>query len=159
MSERPVVVAAAIIENARGEILIAQRPLHHKIAGGLWEFPGGKVEAGESPESCLIREIQEELNVQIKLVSSAEVYESEPGRVAPFGVYSHIYEFGTDGSRLKTAVQIELIVYKAKLLGEPSEIKLSDVAQIKWVSRELKPSETFAPADVAIVDDFWPPTR
>lgn len=57
-------VVAAVIKNASGEWLIAQRP-EHKIRGGQWEFPGGKVDAGESRENALIRELQEELGVTI----------------------------------------------------------------------------------------------
>ncbi|OGI09222.1 MAG: hypothetical protein A2X41_01445 [Candidatus Margulisbacteria bacterium GWE2_39_32] len=58
-------VTAAIIY-ANGKYLIAQRPLD-KSMGGLWEFPGGKVDEGESLESCLIREIQEELELVISI--------------------------------------------------------------------------------------------
>lgn len=57
------VVAAALI-NPRGEILLAQRPTH-KNMGGLWEFAGGKIEAGESPEAALMRELQEELGIVV----------------------------------------------------------------------------------------------
>jgi 8-oxo-dGTP diphosphatase len=143
------VVAAAIIENRAGEILIAQRPLHHKIAGGLWEFPGGKVEAHETSEACLVREIREELGVEVEILPSGSEL------MSPFGVYFYTYKIGTDGRALTTAVQIKLIVYRAKLRSEPAEVKLADVAQIKWVSRDFKPAEAFAPADIAVVDDFW----
>jgi 8-oxo-dGTP diphosphatase len=57
------VVAAALIR-ADGQILMQMRPLA-KEHGGLWEFPGGKVEVGESPEMALIREIREELDIEI----------------------------------------------------------------------------------------------
>lgn len=140
-------VTAAIIENAAGEILIAQRPLHHKIAGGLWEFPGGKLEVGETPEQCLIREIREELGVEIDIIASA-------------GVYSHVYQTGTDGSELCPSVEVKLVVFRAKLATasrdlELQEFKLNDVAAIKWVSPNLKPAEKFAPADIPIVEDIW----
>lgn len=57
------VVAAALV-NAAGEVLVQRRPTG-KAHGGLWEFPGGKVEAGESPEQALIRELDEELAIEV----------------------------------------------------------------------------------------------
>lgn len=60
----PVRVVVAIIENARGEFLIAERP-ESKPAAGLWEFPGGKVEAGEADHEALARELQEELGLEL----------------------------------------------------------------------------------------------
>lgn len=60
---RPLLVAAAALLDADGRVLLAQRPAH-KAHGGLWEFPGGKVEAGETPEAGLIRELREELGVE-----------------------------------------------------------------------------------------------
>jgi 8-oxo-dGTP diphosphatase len=57
-----VIVSAAALVDSEGRVLIAQRPAH-KSMGGLWEFPGGKVEPGETPEAALIRELKEELDV------------------------------------------------------------------------------------------------
>jgi 8-oxo-dGTP diphosphatase len=61
---RLVLVAAAALLDARGRVLIARRPAGKALAG-LWEFPGGKVEPGESPEAALIRELKEELDVTV----------------------------------------------------------------------------------------------
>ena len=55
-------VAAVALVDADGRVLLAQRPEGKEMAG-LWEFPGGKVEPGETPESCLIRELEEELGI------------------------------------------------------------------------------------------------
>lgn len=62
----PVEVVAAVIRRADGRILLAQR-LPCGPHGGLWEFPGGKVEPGESPEEALSREILEELGLEIRV--------------------------------------------------------------------------------------------
>jgi len=61
---QPVHVAVAAIVNERDEVLVARRP-QHVHQGGLWEFPGGKVEAGETVEQALAREIDEELGLQV----------------------------------------------------------------------------------------------
>ncbi|MGH6826677.1 8-oxo-dGTP diphosphatase MutT [Methyloceanibacter sp.] len=66
--ERPtpplLLVAACVLLDSEGRILIAKRPEGRSLAG-LWEFPGGKVEAGESPEHALVRELAEELGIDI----------------------------------------------------------------------------------------------
>jgi 8-oxo-dGTP diphosphatase len=59
-----VLVAACALVDADGRVLIAQRPAGKPMAG-LWEFPGGKVEAGERPEQTLIRELNEELGITV----------------------------------------------------------------------------------------------
>lgn len=73
-----LVVAAALIDG-QGRVLIAQRPAD-KSLGGLWEFPGGKLEAGEGPEAALARELLEELDVRV-----------ERDAMAPFAFASHAY--------------------------------------------------------------------
>jgi 8-oxo-dGTP diphosphatase len=63
--KRPIViVAACALLDREGAVLLAQRPPGRPLAG-LWEFPGGKVEAGEQPEEALIRELREELGLEI----------------------------------------------------------------------------------------------
>ncbi|EDQ33133.1 ADP-ribose pyrophosphatase [Hoeflea phototrophica DFL-43] len=66
MTEKQIVlVTACALVDADGRVLLSQRPEGKKLAG-LWEFPGGKVEDGETPESALIRELAEELGVVTK---------------------------------------------------------------------------------------------
>jgi len=65
-SKRPIViVAACALLDREGAVLIAKRPQGRSLAG-LWEFPGGKVEPGEEPEGALIRELNEELGIEIE---------------------------------------------------------------------------------------------
>ncbi len=80
MSHPLVLVVAAALVDADGRVLLAERPAGKSMAG-LWEFPGGKVEAGERPETTLIRELREELGITVKEEC-----------LAPFAFASHGYE-------------------------------------------------------------------
>lgn len=64
-----VIVAACALVDADNRILLAQRP-EGKSMAGFWEFPGGKIEANETPEDCLIRELSEELGITVKKKSA-----------------------------------------------------------------------------------------
>lgn len=75
-----LLVAACALIDADGRVLIAQRPPGKTLAG-LWEFPGGKVEPGETPEEALIRELQEELGIETKAAC-----------LAPLTFASHSYD-------------------------------------------------------------------
>jgi 8-oxo-dGTP diphosphatase len=78
---KPVIlVAAAALVDVDGRVLIAKRP-HGKQLAGFWEFPGGKVEIGETPEQCLIRELDEELGIKVTQAC-----------LAPFVFTSHGYD-------------------------------------------------------------------
>ena len=71
-------VVAAALTNDKGEILLQQRPMHAQM-GGLWEFPGGKVDLGESPENALVRELEEELGIIVAAQDLVpETFASEP---------------------------------------------------------------------------------
>lgn len=120
-----LVVTAAVIEE-QGKFLIAQRKKNAHLSL-MWEFPGGKVEAGESPETCLAREIQEELGVVI-----------EVGDI--FKVISHNY-----GDK-----QVILLCYKCKLIqGEICPVECEDFA---WVTPPEMSEYDFAPADLPVVE-------
>lgn len=81
MTARPVVLVAAVaLVDADGRVLLARRPPGKPLAG-LWEFPGGKVHDGETPEAALIRELREELAI-----------DTQESCLAPFTFASHAYE-------------------------------------------------------------------
>ncbi|HHW00123.1 MAG TPA: 8-oxo-dGTP diphosphatase MutT [Clostridiaceae bacterium] len=118
-------VTAAIIINS-GKVLIAQRAENQNQAG-KWEFPGGKVEPGETPEECLKREIKEELGINIEVKDF-------------FGESIYHYDTGA----------IKLIAYKAQWTD--GEYKLTAHSQIKWVKPQELDNYDFAPADICFVE-------
>ena len=74
-----VLVAAVVLVDADGRVLLARRP-DGKSMAGLWEFPGGKLDSGETPETALIRELREELGIDVAASC-----------LAPFTFASHAY--------------------------------------------------------------------
>ena len=118
-------VAAAILSDAAGRVLIARRKAH-KAQGGYWEFPGGKLEVGETAEACLQRELLEEMNLVID-------------EVKPFGVHEH--DYGT--------VHIRLMACLAVVRG--GEIQLIDHDAYRWVAVDELNTYDLAPADLPFV--------
>lgn len=81
LGSRPLLLVAAVaLVDVDGRVLIAQRPAGKSMAG-LWEFPGGKIDAGETPEEALVRELHEELGI-----------ETATSCLAPIAFASHGYE-------------------------------------------------------------------
>ncbi|KXH80970.1 (deoxy)nucleoside triphosphate pyrophosphohydrolase [Sporosarcina sp. HYO08] len=123
--KKTVHVVGAIIENENGEILCALRG-PDMVLPNYWEFPGGKIENGESKEEALSREIQEELGCVIEVFNQVD---------------DTIYEYEQVIVRLET--------FMAKIVsGEP---KASEHAEIKWVSRKELSSLNWAPADIPAI--------
>ena len=79
-SKRLLLVAACALVDGDGRVLIAQRPEGKQLAG-MWEFPGGKIEPGETPEETVVRELREELGIETKVAC-----------LAPLTFASHAYE-------------------------------------------------------------------
>ena len=132
--DRPIVLVAAIaLVDIDNRVLIARRPAGREMAG-LWEFPGGKVEQGETPEAALIRELREELGI-----------DTSASCLAPFSFASHAYtEFH---------LLMPLFVCR-KWLGQPAP---REHEAIKWVRPVRLGDYPMPPADaplVALLRDF-----
>ncbi|MGD9979403.1 MAG: (deoxy)nucleoside triphosphate pyrophosphohydrolase [Hyphomonadaceae bacterium] len=129
-NRRLLLVAAAALFDSSGRVLITQRP-QHKQLGGLWEFPGGKVELGEAPEHALVRELKEELDLTV-----------EPDALDPFAFASHAYPDFHLLMPLYVATQ-----WRGELKLEPNAAQAA-----KWVRPlELRTHE-MPPADLVLVN-------
>ncbi|MAI10535.1 MAG: NTP pyrophosphohydrolase [Rhodospirillaceae bacterium TMED167] len=132
--DRPTVLVSAVaLIDVDGRVLIAKRP-EGKAMAGLWEFPGGKVDAGETPEAALIRELREELAIDITRSC-----------LAPLTFASHSY----DDFHLLMPLFVCRMWY-----GTPSP---QEGQELKWV-RPMRLSEFAMPAAdiplVALLQDF-----
>ena len=133
-SNHPVllVVSVALID-VDGRILLAQRPEGRQMSG-LWEFPGGKIEEGETPEVALVRELKEELGIDIT-----------ESCLAPFSFASHVYD----------NFHLLMPLYLCRLWkGTPSP---KEQQKLKWVRLENFNDYPMPPADlplVAMLKDF-----
>jgi 8-oxo-dGTP diphosphatase len=123
MTKQIVVVGAVIVRD--GQILCARRAPGSTL-GGMWEFPGGKVEASESPQGALAREIAEELDCLVNV--GAEITTT-----------SHAYDFGT----------VHLTTYYCSVSsGQP---QAREHAELAWVAPHQLAELEWAPADIPAV--------
>lgn len=120
------IVGTAVLVNSEGKILIGQRP-EGKALAGLWEFPGGKQEEGETVEQCIIREIKEEL-----------------------GVCCKVGDFLLSVSREYAHGMFKLMVYKAEILDEEN-LKANVHQALRWVSPAELSHYELPPADDEII--------
>ena len=122
----PVIVSAGVIvEGAR--VLLSQRKSGTHLAGA-WEFPGGKVEAGEDPRAALARELREELGIDVEVGD-------------PLEITFHRYP----------AKSVLLLFFAAKRRVGSPEPRALDVAAVRWAGVEELLDEEFPPADVAVL--------
>ena len=118
-------VVAGVLRDTSGRVLIAQRPAGKPLAG-FWEFPGGKLAAGETDREALRRELAEELGVALQ-------------DCHPLLTLRHDY-----GERM-----VELAVYEVEYVGEPSGLERQ---ALKWVALAQLGTEALLPADRPIVE-------
>jgi 8-oxo-dGTP diphosphatase len=121
-------VTAAIIRDG-GQVLITRRTGSGDPLAGKWEFPGGKIEEGESPEVCLSRELREELGVAVCVGE-------------PLGSVVHTYPRGT----------IELLFYAVTIVSGSLSLKAHD--RYAWVRPAEMSGFDFAPADLPMVNQL-----
>ena|SRR5271167_4320537 len=125
---KTIVVAAAVVIEA-GRVLLTQRKSGTHLAGA-WEFPGGKVEAGEDPRDALRRELEEEVGVRVAVGEIVDVT-------------FHAYP---DADKA-----VLLLFFEATREPASPEPRALDVAAVRWaLAHELDPAE-FPPADVAVL--------
>ena len=117
------VVAGVVIES--GRVMIARRKPHLRM-GGMWEFPGGKVEPNESDEQALCRELREELNLHVR-------------------VHEYLGESIHDDGR----GPIQLVAYRCSI--ESGKMELQDHDDVQYVTPDSFSSFEFAPADVPLL--------
>lgn len=125
---RPIllVVAAALVD-PDNRVLIAERPEGKSLAG-LWEFPGGKVSAGETPEEALVRELREELGIEVCLTC-----------LAPFTFASHTYE------------TFHLLMPLFLCRNWDGEIAPAEGQRVKWVRASRLSDYPMPPADLPLI--------
>lgn len=123
-----ITVVAALIYNSKNQILITLRPEGFHLSG-LWEFPGGKVEDGESYPNALIREIKEETNLDINV---GDLYWEE--KVA------------------YTKKRVHLYFYRCELTREDQQVVCHDVDDYRWVYKNELNDFDFPEADKALID-------
>ena len=119
-----------MIENAEGRLLVAQRPEGKHLAG-MWEFPGGKVEPGETPQAALIREIAEELGCV-----------AEAG--AALTPVTHAYE----------QVTVRLVPFLARFTAPDARPEAKEHSALRWVTREEIATLPMPAADAPIVAEW-----
>lgn len=119
-------VVAAVIKDDNGKILITQRNLK-KSQGGLWEFPGGKIEPNETKEQAIIREIKEELTIDINVKDYID---------------EKIFNYPER--------DINLIALECSIIN--GNIELLEHEDYRWVSSSELENFEFAPADMFIVE-------
>jgi 8-oxo-dGTP diphosphatase len=124
---KTVLVVAVALVDADGRVLIAQRPEGKQLAG-LWEFPGGKVEPGERPEAALIRELKEELGIDVKEAC-----------LAPFVFTSHAYE----------SFHLLMPLYLCRRWS--GAVQAREHAALKWVRPNRLRDYPMPPADEPLV--------
>ncbi len=125
-------VACALIEDATGRLLIAQRPAHKHLAL-QWEFPGGKIEPGESPADALLRELYEELGCHAEIVR-------------PLPPFLHTYP----------TVVIEMFPFVCRLAATSPAPRALEHAALRWVLPEELPTLDLAAADFPAVASYRP---
>jgi mutator protein MutT len=125
VDEKPFVEGTLAVVERNGTVLLTLRPAGTHLAG-YWEFPGGRIEPGETPEACIVRELREELGVEVRVL----------GRM---GTIDHAYP----------ERQVRLHGFRCEIVsGEPRPLASEE---LRWVPLERLAEQKLPPADLAVL--------
>jgi 8-oxo-dGTP diphosphatase len=123
---REITVVAAVIRDANGRVLLTRRAIDRHM-GGLWEFPGGKIDEGEGPSEALVRELEEELGITVAV-----------DKPLTFAVHE------------EPGLRILLLFYRARI--ESGEPRGREGQPVQWIAVADLPSYPTPPADGELVE-------
>ncbi|OGL66010.1 hypothetical protein A3B21_00580 [Candidatus Uhrbacteria bacterium RIFCSPLOWO2_01_FULL_47_24] len=118
--KEPIVAVIALIKDAQGRVLVQKRGLDYiPAAFGIWEFPGGGIEFGETPEEAIKREVKEEIGCEVEIV-----------RLLPYA-HTNTWDRADDKK-----IQVIVLCYECRIVSGIPTPSHTEVTEIKWCTKE-----------------------